>query len=197
MMTRAEPGRPTAILLLILLVLRLQPFALALLLPGPAAAPGPSRDSGLVAAIEDLMRAVRLQNSKCAAPTWDADQEPSIARVNTPTERMEATILAEPIAMPRDGVTAVPAAARAFPQNRERIEAWIRHERQRSARNGRENPGLLFHRTTDELLAAFGVPDVAAEQPNSVRWVYESEDGGSQFMLDIHAGRVYRFWFSE
>ncbi len=197
MMIRTEPRGQTAILLLILLVLLLQPFALALLLPGPAAAPGPSRDTGLVAAIEELTRAVRLQELVQAAPSAAAAREPGIERVHAPTERMEAPAFPEPIAMPKDGVTAVPAAAHAFPRNRERIEAWIRNERQRASRDGRENPGLLFHRTTDEILSAFGVPDVAHERNNGVQWVYRSEDGGSQFMLNIHAGRVYHFRFSE
>jgi hypothetical protein len=191
-----ETRAPNALLWIILLAVLIEPLALALILnrEDPDATP-PQPDRALAEAVAALSRQIeRLEKSP---PPFAPDAARSPAAAPEPVAPA-APGLSRPFPKPKPGVPVVTAAAKRYPRKQANIDVWVNHERERNARGEADNPMLFFHRTTSEILAEFGIPDLAIESEAGVRWEYKGSDGsgGGSFLIDFHAGRVYRIWFS-
>jgi hypothetical protein len=186
------------ILLLILLALLLQPFVYVWLAPGPGKATTmPAPDPRLASAMEDLARALRARpaSSPGVAESARTGESPQSTPDAPPAPAPEPSTL-EPIATPEDGTPFVPASVQVYPRQTERIEAWVRAQRETKARTGQPDYRLFFHRTSDELLRSLGVPDDVSTGSGAVRWTYKSKESRGRLDLWILDGRVYKCYFN-
>jgi hypothetical protein len=181
-------------LVVILLAVLIQPFALALVLTREPP-PEPRVDEARVArALEGLNAELERLRSDASGDPEARGEDPRDAAFADLVRQLRLALASPQMALPGDGAEVAPGAEETY--GRGQVDSLIRRLTEQKERGDRPAPSLFFHRTMSDVLRTFGVPDETNTAWGDVQWIYRNSDGG-EVRFDFVYGRVSRFWFDD